>query len=125
MLTRAGKINETLTGNVLDAITSQLVGMTYRVELVGDAPAGFTLLSDGQYKFTSSENIAFVVHYDLVMPDTQTRVGRLLESEIRSRGALAITLKNNFTRDLRSLDPMISSVPKVMAISNGFLPPND
>ena len=105
MLTRAGKINEAMTGNVLDSISSQLVGINYRVELVGDAPLGFTLFSDGQYKFSSPENIAFVVHYDLVLPDNQTRAGRLLESEIRSRGALAITLKNNFTRDLRSLDP--------------------
>ncbi len=29
----------------------------------------------------------------------------MFDGEIRSRGVLAITLKNNFTRDLRSLDP--------------------
>ncbi len=78
---------------------------SYRVELIGDTPQGFTLESNGTYRFRSSETVAFVVHYDLVLKDLQSRVGRLFGAEIRSRGVLAITLKNNFTRDIHALDP--------------------
>ncbi len=104
-ITKPGKINEPLTGNALESVLTALNGKPYRVELIGGAPLGFSLESDGGYRYLSSETSAFVVHYDLVTPDTETRVGRLFNSEIRSRGAIAITLKNNFTRDVRALDP--------------------
>ena len=104
-ITEPGKINEVLQGNALESVLPELAGVPYRVELIGDAPLGFTLASDGQFRYLSSENNAFVVHYDLVLPDTATRVGRLFSNEIRSRGAIAITLKNNFTRDVRAIDP--------------------
>jgi GEVED domain/CARDB/Dockerin type I domain/Bacterial pre-peptidase C-terminal domain len=104
-ITRPGQIGELIAGNVLDSVLTQLNGIDYRVELIGDAPAGFALDALGNYRFTSSESQAIVVHYDLVLPDTVSRVGRLLELEIRSRGVIAITLKNNFTGDVRSQDP--------------------
>ena len=104
-LIQPGTIDEPLTGNVLKSVLDALGTQQYRVELVGDAPIGFSIDPNGVYRFHSSETVAFVVHYDLVLKDMQTRVGRLFGSEIRSRGALAITLKNNFTLDLRSLDP--------------------
>ena len=104
-ITEPGKINEVLEGNALESVLPELAGVPYRVELIGDAPLGFTLGDDGQFRYLSSENTAFVVHYDLVTPDMATRVGRLFTNEIRSRGAIAITLKNNFTRDVRSIDP--------------------
>ena len=104
-ITRPGQIGELISGNVLDSVLTQLNGIDYRVELIGDAPAGFELDALGNYRFTSSETQAIVVHYDLVLPDILTRVGRLLELEIRSRGVIAITLKNNFTGDVRSQDP--------------------
>ncbi len=104
-ITKPGKINEVLAGNALESVLPELTGVPYRVEMIGDAPLGFTLGSDGQFRYLSSENTAFVVHYDLVTPDMETRVGRLFNNEIRSRGVIAITLKNNFTRDVRARDP--------------------
>ncbi len=104
-ITRPGKINEPLSGNVLETILPQLAGVPFRVEIIGGAPVGFSLSSDGTYRYLSSQTSAFVVHYDLVTPDNETRVGRLFNAEIRSRGVIAITLKNNATRDVRSADP--------------------
>ena len=104
-ITKPGKINEVLSSNALESVLSALNGIPYRVEQIGDAPLGFSLESDGRFRYLSSENTAFVVHYDLVTPDLETRVGRLFGTEIRSRGVIAITLKNNFTRDVRALDP--------------------
>ena len=104
-ITMFGKVNETLRGNPLEAVLPQLTGIPYRVEMIGDAPLGFSLASDGKFEYLSDENTAFVVHYDLVIPDLETRVGRILGTEIRSRGVIAITLKTNFTRDVRALDP--------------------
>jgi subtilase family serine protease len=104
-ITHPGKMSESLSGNVLESVLGDLSGRDYTVELIGDFPKGFSLEPDGSYQFYSNETVAFVVHYDLVLKDLDTRVGRLFGSEIRSRGAIAITLKNNFTRDVRALDP--------------------
>ncbi len=104
-VTRPGKINEVLSGNVLESVMTSLTGIDYRVEVVGELPVGFSLESSGAYSYLSSQTNAIVVHYDLVLPDPTTRVGSLFGGEIRSRGVLALTLKNNFTRDVRSRDP--------------------